>query len=131
MFTRAEVPILDRDDDRNDLIGGWDREAHAPDTLPSRLILAFLGTTVDRFAREGGWETRVTLDSITRDFPYYVTKHQGVDVGVVIAPLGAPAAVQNLEFGINLGARHVVAVGSCGALHDTGSPPPSPRCATP
>jgi uridine phosphorylase len=37
----------------------------------------------------------------------------------VIAPLGAPAAVQNLEFGINLGARHVVAVGSCGALHDT------------
>lgn len=118
-FVRGAAPILDRDDDPKDLIGGWDREAHAPDTLPSRLVMAFLGTTVDRFAREGGWETRVTLESITRDFPYYVTTHNGVEVGIVLAPLGAPAAVQNLEFGINLGAEHVVAVGSCGALHDT------------
>lgn len=119
MFTPGAFPVLDRDEDGNDLIGGWDREAYAADTLPSRLVLAFLGPTVDRFARERGWETRVSLESITRDFPYYVTQHDGVDVGIVIAPLGAPAAVQNLEFGINLGARHVVAVGSCGALTAT------------
>jgi len=117
MLTPGAFPVLDRDDDPNDLIGGWDREAHAPDTLPSRLVLAFLGPTVDTFAAERGWEVGATLESITRDFPYFVTEHRGERVAIVLAPLGAPAAVQNLEFGINLGARHVVAVGSCGALH--------------
>jgi len=117
MLKNGEFPILDRDDDPTDLIGGWDRSAHAPDTLPSRLVIAFLGTTVDRFAEERGWDTAVTLESITRDYPYYVTEHQGEQVAVVIGPLGAPAAVQNLEFALNLGVRHVVAVGSCGALH--------------
>ncbi|WP_394160578.1 nucleoside phosphorylase [Galactobacter valiniphilus] len=117
MLTRGEFPILDVDTDKNDLIGGWDREAHAPDTLPTRLVMAFLGPTVDQFAAERGWETAVELESITRDFPYYVTEHRGEKVAIVLAPLGAPAAVQNLEFGLNLGVKHVVAVGSCGALH--------------
>lgn len=117
MLSHGVFPLLDLDDDPQDLIGGWDRKAHAADTLPSRLVMAFLGPTVDEFARERGWEVGATLESITRDFPYYVTQHRGERVGIVLAPLGAPAAVQNLEFGINLGVRHVVAVGSCGALH--------------
>lgn len=117
MLHAGPFPVLDRDDDPTDLIGGWDRTAHAADTLPTRLVLAFLGTTVDEIAAERGWETAVTLESITRDFPYHVAEHAGEQVAVVIAPLGAPAAVQNLEFALNLGVRHVVAVGSCGALH--------------
>lgn len=117
MLTPGAHALLDLDTDTNDLIGGWDRDKYAPDTLPERLVLAFLGPTVDEFASERGWETAVELESITRDFPYYVTEHDGVRVGIVLAPLGAPAAVQNLEFGLNLGVRHVVAVGSCGALH--------------
>lgn len=118
MLTEGPFALLDLDTDPQDLIGGWDREAHAPDTLPARLVMAFLGPTVDDFAAERGWETAVELESITRNFPYYVTEHRGEKVAIVLAPLGAPAAVQNLEFGLNLGVKHVVAVGSCGALKD-------------
>lgn len=118
MLTEGPFALLDLDTDPQDLIGGWDREAHAPDTLPERLVMAFLGPTVDDFAAERGWETAVELESITRNFPYYVTEHRGEKVAIVLAPLGAPAAVQNLEFGLNLGVKHVVAVGSCGALKD-------------
>lgn len=117
MLSLGDFALLDLDSDPQDLIGGWDRETYAPDTLPSRLVMAFLGPTVDQFAAERGWAVGAELESITRNFPYFVTEHRGTQVGIVLAPLGAPAAVQNLEFGINLGVRHVVAVGSCGALH--------------
>lgn len=108
--------LFDRDGDPNDLISGFWRADYAPNTLPERLVLAFLGPTVDEFAHERGWECRVELDSITRDFPYWVTERNGVEVGVVLAPLGASAATQNLEFGLALGANKIIAVGSCGAL---------------
>jgi len=86
--------------------------------LPARLAYAFLGDEVDRYASDNGFVAADWFLTITKSFPVYVGEYEGVDVCLVQAPLGAPAAVQLLEYLIGHGVREVVAVGSCGTLHD-------------
>ncbi len=118
MLTRAELPILDYDDDPFDPISHG-MLAASDLRLPERAVLTLLGPLTDRWAGEHGFEQVDKVTMITRDFPIWVGRHgngDGVDVALVEIPVGAPAATIVFERLLLFGVRTVVAAGCCGGL---------------
>lgn len=87
-------------------------------SLPDKAVFAFVGDHVDSFAESVNADVATSIDSITKQFLVYVCRHKGQDICLVQAPMGAPAAVQNLDVILSLGVKTVLATGSCGVLHD-------------
>ena len=56
------------------------------------------------------------FESATKIYPIYLLEEKGQQVCLVQAPVGAPAAVQFLEWLIAYGVKEVISAGSCGAL---------------
>lgn len=110
------IPVLDFDPDRSALVMPDFR--HKGIALPEKAIFAFVGDHVDRFAASAGAVTAGVIDSITKPYPLYICSHNGQEICLVQAPMGAPAAVQNLDTILSLGVRTVIATGSCGVLTD-------------
>lgn len=118
MLHRAELPILDYDDDPFDPISHG-MLAVSDLRLPQRAVLSILGRVTDRWAAEHGFEQVDTVSMITRDFPIWVGTHGAAparEVALVEIPVGAPAATIVFEHLLRFGVRTVVAVGSCGGL---------------
>lgn len=84
--------------------------------LPERAIFGFLGDEIDKYAEEKGLEPVGFFETITKIFPIYVDDVNGTPVALSQAPLGAPAAVSQLDWMIGYGVKKIVAAGSCGAL---------------
>lgn len=86
--------------------------------LPKKCVYALLGDVVDEYALANGALCVWRIHTITKDFPVYIVEYQGEKIVLCQAPLGASAAVQNMDSLIACGVEKIVCAGSCGALLD-------------
>lgn len=113
---KNEIPILEYDLDSKEIL--------RPDLnmenvcLPEKCVYAFLGGTIDSFAEKHGAVCVNVLHTITKNYPIYEVMYRGQRITLCQAPLGASAAVQNLDSLIACGVKKIVCAGSCGALQD-------------
>jgi len=113
---KYDIPLLEYDPDPKAVVTP-DHE-HMAMELPERVVFAFLGDTVDDYAQEHGARIISNFVSATKDYPLYVLNHAGEQFGLMQAPVGAPAAVQILDWLIGYGAKKVISAGSCGTLEE-------------
>lgn len=117
MLQPGAFPVLDFDDDPDDILLGIPPRHIIPDPLPERGVIAFLGETVDEFAARQGAPVIHSEVSINGTHPYWRIDGPGGPVVLVRAHLGAPMAVILADQLFRHGVKEAVAVGSCGALH--------------
>lgn len=109
---KNDFPILEYDNSPYALFNA--SETDIP--LPEKAVYGFLGSCTDEYAVSHNAVTAGTIKTITRDYPIYIVSCGGEDICLSQAPMGAPAAVQNLEILIHNGVRHIISAGSCGVL---------------
>lgn len=112
---RHELPILEYDTEPAAILEPNRNERYR---LPEKCVFPFLFDETDRFARAHGCEPAGEFVTITKTYPIYRIPYGGHDICFCQAPLGAPAAVQLLDFLIACGVRQVISAGSCGTLTD-------------
>lgn len=83
-----------------------------------KCVYAFLGEAVDDYAFEAEATVAETFETITRNYPVYIVKQDGMKFCLCAAPLGAPAAAQLMDFLISCGCKKIISTGSCGVLTD-------------
>ena len=110
---KHDIPILEYDDNPNAVI--MPRKENLL-SFPTHAVFPFLGDEIDCFAHEHGCKLICELESATKPFPIYRYTHKGREVCICQAPVGAPAAVQILDFLIGCGVKYIISAGSCGAL---------------
>lgn len=86
--------------------------------LPSAAVFAFLGECIDEYARENDLKVLAEFESITKSYPIYQVKYKGKEFCLCQAPVGAPAAVQIMDWLIGYGVKKIISAGSCGVLTD-------------
>lgn len=111
---KNEIPILEHDDAPVSVIMPTHEKLDIK--VPERVVFAFLGRVIDRYAEECHAKTAGTFLSITKRFPIYVLNHNGQEIGLCQAPVGAAASTQLLDWMIGYGANKIIATGSCGVL---------------
>lgn len=83
------------------------------------LIFSFNGEIVDRVrqmpeSREGGY-----LKNLNGRYPWYILEKDGLEVAVMLAVIGAPMAVGQLEELKSSGFKNFIVLGSCGVLDES------------
>ncbi len=120
---KNEIPILEYDDKQLSVLMP-NREGYK---LPKRAVFAFLGDAIggeekrlgaEAYARKNGFEKVAEFCSSTKVYPVFKTLYKGEEVCIVQAPVGAPAAVQILDFLVYAGCEKIISTGSCGTLVD-------------
>lgn len=115
-ITKHDVPILEYDNDPSAVIlpthEGLDLK------LPRKAVFAFLGEYIDRYAQDSGATQVAEFLSVTKRYPVYTVAYRGEQICLCQAPVGAPAAVQLMEWLIGHGVREIISAGSCGVLTD-------------
>ncbi len=86
--------------------------------LPKKAVFAFLGGCIGKYARENELTPVAEFLSITKKYPIYVVNYRGENICLCQAPVGAPAAVQIMDWLIAYGVESIISSGSCGALED-------------
>ena len=116
MIQKHELPILEYDSNSEEVI----RPNHDAEqlNLPEKCVYAFLGEAVDDYAFEAEATVAETFETITRNYPVYIVKQDGMEFCLCAAPLGAPAAAQLMDFLISCGCKKIISTGSCGVLTD-------------
>ena len=116
MIQKHELPILEYDSNSEEVI----RPNHGAEQLklPEKCVYAFLGEAVDEYAFEAEATVAETFETITRNYPVYIVKQDGMEFCLCAAPLGAPAAAQLMDFLISCGCKKIISTGSCGVLTD-------------
>lgn len=114
---KHEFPVLDFDTD-TDTIFRKLMETQDHSALPEKAVFAFTGPHTDTYADMQNARTAAVLESVTRDYNIYIIERSGQEIALMQAPMGAPAALQNLEFLIASGVKKILATGSCGVLTD-------------
>ena len=111
-----ELPLFQRDDHK--AVIEPDRQQGF--IFPKKMLMSFV-TETNFNAFIGQQTARVVGDfhTINNDYSIYECLVDGQLIGACLAPLGAPAATQIMEFLIAHGAEEILAVGSCGVLVDT------------
>lgn len=84
--------------------------------LPERFVMCFMKDTLDAYVQQRGLSPVCVHESETADFPLFVDRIDGADVGLVQAPVGAPAAALLMDRLIFSGATTLVSCGGCGVL---------------
>ena len=113
---KHELPILEYDEAPAAILQP-DHE-HLGLKLPKKAVFAFLGGCIGRYAREHELPQAAEFVSITKKYPVYVVNYKEEEICLCQAPVGAPAAVQILDWLISYGVETVISSGSCGALTD-------------
>lgn len=113
-ITKNVSPVLEYDSDPLSLVTMKLRNV----TLPEKCVFAFTGDSTDVYAKANNARIAAELNSITRDYNIYIIEKNGQEICLMQAPMGAPAALQNLEMLLSLGVKNVIATGSCGVLAD-------------
>lgn len=116
MIIKNEIPILEFDNDKAAVI--MPNHEKLGIKLPEKAVFAFLESYVDGYAKEHNAKVISHFVNITKEYPIYVVEHQGEDICLVQAPMGAPAAVQILDWLFGYGVKKVISCGSCGVLVD-------------
>lgn len=116
---KNEFPILEYDTSFRALFNAKDiKETLKEIKLPEKAVSAFLGSCIDEYAESTGAEKIYTIETITKDYPIYIIEQNGEKICLCQAPMGAPAAVENLEILLARGVKKVISAGSCGVLQD-------------
>ena len=109
-----DIPLLEYDPDPTAVImpehEGLDLK------LPRKAVFAFLYEEVDIYAKKHNAKVVSEFISATKSYPVYVLETNGQEICLMQAPVGAPAAVQILDWLIAYGVREVISGGSCGVL---------------
>lgn len=135
-----DLPILEYDSDKSAVL--MPNHDNISVQLPSKAVFAFLGDEIDQYALSRKATIVANFESATKVYPIYVLEEKvekkvgdkaGENAGekvdekveeetqkicLVQAPVGAPAAVQILDWLISYGVREVISAGSCGSLVD-------------
>ena len=111
---KNEIPILEYDSEVTAVL--MPEHENLGLRLPERAVFAFLADEVDKCALARGAAIAGFFRSATKDYPVYLLREGGQSLALVQAPVGAPAAVQILDWLIAYGVRKVVSAGSCGVL---------------
>ncbi|MFU0544829.1 nucleoside phosphorylase [Gardnerella swidsinskii] len=127
-----DLPILEYDSDKSAVI--MPNHDNISVQLPSKAVFAFLGDEIDQYALSRKATIVANFESATKVYPIYVleekvekkvkedanseVEEETQKICLVQAPVGAPAAVQILDWLISYGVREVVSAGSCGSLVD-------------
>ena len=116
---KNEYPILEYDTAARAIFDFKDLKDDLKEVVfPEKAVFAFLGNCIDDLAKSMGAEIIYNIDSITKDYPIYVIEYKGERICLCQAPMGAPAALQNLEMLLLCGVKKVISAGSCGVLQD-------------
>ncbi|MBO2517368.1 MAG: phosphorylase [Clostridiales bacterium] len=91
-----------------------DRENGVP--FPKQAVFGFLGEEIDRYAAENSGKVLDTFVSITKNYPVYSVIHNGAEIALCQAPVGAAASTQILDWLYARGVEKVLSTGSCGTL---------------
>ena len=114
MIRKHELPILEYDDASPEVL----RPNHDAEDLhlPEKCVYAFLGDTIDQYARQVGAEVAETFEATTKTYPIYIVRQNGMEFCLCQAPLGASAAAQFMDCLVACGCKKIIAAGSCGVL---------------
>jgi len=131
-MTEYDLPILEYDYDKSAVL--MPKHDNISVQLPSKAVFAFLGDEIDQYALSRKATIVANFESATKVYPIYVleekvekkvkedanseVEEETQKICLVQAPVGAPAAVQILDWLISYGVREVVSAGSCGSLVD-------------
>ena len=114
MIRKHELPILEYDDASPEVL----RPNHDAEDLhlPEKCVYAFLGDTIDQYARQVGAEVAETFETTTKTYPIYIVRQNGMEFCLCQAPRGASAAAQFMDCLVACGCKKIIAAGSCGVL---------------
>ena len=114
MIRKHELPILEYDDASPEVL----RPNHDAEDLHllEKCVYAFLGDTIDQYARQVGAEVAETFETTTKTYPIYIVRQNGMEFCLCQAPLGASAAAQFMDCLVACGCKKIIAAGSCGVL---------------
>ncbi|PKZ45159.1 phosphorylase [Gardnerella vaginalis] len=131
-MTEYDLPILEYDSDKSAVL--MPNHDNISVQLPSKAVFAFLGDEIDQYALSRKATIVANFESATKVYPIYVleekvekkvgentnseVEEETQKICLVQAPVGAPAAVQILDWLISYGVSEVVSAGSCGSLVD-------------
>ena len=114
MHTDESIPLLEFDPSPQAVImPNWEGLNL---NLPRKAVFAFLGEYIDTYAAAHGAKRAGTFISATKHFPVWVLSHNGEEICLCQAPVGAAAAAQLMDWLIGYGVREIISAGSCGAL---------------
>ena len=116
MIQKHDLPILEYDFDSIEVI----RPNHGVEqlVLPEKCVFGFLGDVIDDYAFEKDAVIAEHFETITKSYPVYIVRQNGLEFCLCQAPLGASAAAQLLDFLISCGCKKIISAGSCGVLTD-------------
>ena len=114
---KNDIPLLEYDSDPTAVI--MPDHEHLDMHLPKKAVFAFLGDAVDRYASEHHAAIVSCFVSATKEYPVYTLEVGGQGFCLMQAPVGAPAAVQILDWLISYGVKEIISGGSCGVLKAT------------
>lgn len=86
--------------------------------LPKVAVFAFLGDCIEEYAKKNNCKVLAKFISINNDYPVYLAKHNGKDICLCQAPVGAAPATQIMDWLIAYGVTYIISSGSCGVLTD-------------
>ncbi|MBR5682760.1 MAG: nucleoside phosphorylase [Ruminococcus sp.] len=113
-FYKNDMPILEYDTSVTSLFGIKSELRNLK--LPKKAVYALLGSCMDEYAAEHNAVITGVIPTITRDYPIYTVNCGGEEICLCQAPMGAPAAVQNMEILLACGVEQIISAGSCGVL---------------
>lgn len=116
MIIKNEIPILEFDNDTSAVI--MPTHANLNLKLPAKAVFAFLSDYIDEYASANNAKQVAIFESATKNVPIYVINHNGEEVCLVQAPVGAAPATQIMDWLIGYGVRKIISSGCCGALKD-------------
>ena len=94
--------------------------AHQPlPDMPETMVSCFSRVTFQRMAESLNAEPIAQIKSANMVFPVYRAEYGGTPVALMMAGVGAPLCVGNLEEAFALGVRRVILFGNCGVLDRT------------
>ncbi len=111
---KHEIPILEYDDNPTAVLSP-DHEKLGLH-LPEICVFAFLGEAIDRYALEQGAVRLGEFVTVSQIIPVYQLSHNGKEIALAQAPVGAAASAEMLDWLIAYGVKKVICAGSCGAL---------------
>lgn len=110
------IPLLEYDSAQEAVV--MPDHEHLKVKFPPVAVFAFLGECIDEYAKKHHFEIIAEFVSITKYYPIYLAKHDGKEICLCQAPVGAAAAVQIMDWLIAYGVKYIISSGSCGVLVD-------------
>lgn len=111
---KADIPLCEYDPEQAAVLMPDHEKLDV--TLPPIAVFAFLGDLIDEYAKENHLPVLAQFVSATKVYPVYGMNCSGKEICLCQAPVGAPAAVQIMDWLIAYGVKRILSCGSCGAL---------------